>query len=57
MNYNKEYDKCIHDPIYFIEHYVIVNGKHLKLTSFQKLFISKINKHGRKWNDYRFRTS
>lgn len=57
MNYNKEYGKCIHDPIYFIEHYVIVNGKHLKLTSFQKLFISKINKHGRKWNDYRFRTS
>lgn len=46
MNYNDEYDKCIHNPIYFIEHYVIVNGKHLKLTSSQKLFINKTNKHG-----------
>lgn len=57
MDYNTERDKCIHDPVYFIEHYIIVNGKHLKLTPLQKLLINKINKHGRKWNDNRFRTS
>lgn len=44
MNYSEEYDKCIHNPIYFIEHYVTVNRKYLKLTSSQKLFINKINK-------------
>lgn len=32
MEYSAEYKKCIRDPIYFIEHYVIVNGKHITHT-------------------------
>lgn len=45
MEYSAEYKKCIHDPIYFIEHYVIVNGKHI--TQSQKFLLKKLmNKHG-----------
>lgn len=57
MDYNTERDKCIHDPVYFIEHCIIVDGKHLKLTLLQELLINKINKHGRKWNGNRLRIS
>ena len=39
MEYSAEYKKCIHDPIYFIEHYVIVNGKHITLTQSQKALL------------------
>lgn len=41
MEYSAEYKKCIHDPIYFIEHYVIVNGKHISLTPLQKLVLKQ----------------
>ena len=41
MEYNAEYKKCIHDPIYFIERYVIVNGKHITLTPLQKLVLKQ----------------
>ena len=47
MEYSAEYKKCIHNPIYFIEHYVIVNGKHITLTQSQKSLLKKLmNKHG-----------
>lgn len=47
MDYNIERNKCIRDPVYFIEHYVIVNGKHITLTQFQKSLLKKlINKYG-----------
>ena len=47
MEYSAEYKKCIHDPIYFIEHYVIVNGKRITLTQSQKSLLKKLmNKHG-----------
>lgn len=42
MEYSTEYKKCIHDPIYFIEHYVIVNGKHITLTPAQKALLKKL---------------
>lgn len=45
MEYSAEYKKCIHDPIYFMEHYVIVNGKHITLTSYQKKFILNLQKN------------
>lgn len=44
MEYSAEYKKCIHDPIYFIEHYVTVNGKHIVLTSYQKLLLKRFTK-------------
>ena len=44
MEYSAEYKKCIHDPIYFIEHYVIVNGKHITLTPYQKLILKRFTK-------------
>lgn len=44
MEYSAEYKKCIHDPIYFIEHYVIVNGKHITLTQSQKLILKRFTK-------------
>lgn len=47
MEYSAEYKKCIHDPIYFIEHYAVVNGKHITLTQSQKSLLKKLmNKHG-----------
>ena len=39
---NKEYLKCIDDPVYFIEHYcVIINkgNKQIKLNAAQKLLL------------------
>lgn len=47
MEYSAEYKKCIHDPIYFMEHYVIVNGKHIVLKQYQKLFIKKLYEQNR----------
>lgn len=44
MDYSSEYKKCIHDPIHFIEHYVIVNGKHITLTQSQKLILKRFTK-------------
>lgn len=41
MEYSEEYKKCIHDPVYFMEHYVIVNGKHITLTSLQKFILKR----------------
>lgn len=42
MDYSTEYNKCILDPIYFIEHYIIVDGKNIILKPHQKLFIKKL---------------
>ena len=42
MDYNTERDKCIHNPVYFIEHYVTIDGKNIILNSHQKLFIKKL---------------
>lgn len=44
MEYSAEYKKCIDDPIYFMEHYVIVNGKHITLTQSQKLILKRFTK-------------
>ena len=42
---NKEYRKCINDPVYFIEHYYIIltntGNKQIKLNDAQKLFLIK----------------
>ena len=42
---NKEYQKCIDDPAYFIEHYCIIltntGSKQIKLNDAQKLFLIK----------------
>ena len=42
---NKEYRKCINDPVYFMEHYCIIlsnkGNKQIKLNEAQKLFINK----------------
>ena len=41
---NKEYRKCIDDPVYFIEHYCVITNKgnkQIKLNDVQKLFINK----------------
>jgi len=42
---NKEYQKCINDPIYFIEHYCAIltnkENKQIKLNDTQKLFLTK----------------
>jgi hypothetical protein len=38
-----EYNKCLINPIYFIEKYCLVNNKHIKLNSYQKKFIKWIN--------------
>ena len=48
MEYSAEYKKCIHDPIYFIEHYVIVNSKHITLTPYQKLILKRFTKKKKK---------
>lgn len=42
MDYSTEYNKCILDPIYFIEHYIIVDSKNIILKPHQKLFIKKL---------------
>lgn len=31
-----EYKKCLEDPVYFIEHYCLVNGQPIKLKNCQK---------------------
>ena len=41
MEYSAEYKKCIHDPIYFMEHYITVNSKHISLTPLQKLVLKQ----------------
>lgn len=38
-----EYKKCLEDPIYFIEHYCLINGNPIKLNNSQKKFIKWIN--------------
>ena len=38
---HKEYKKCMCDPIYFMEHYITVNGKHISLTPLQKLVLKQ----------------
>ena len=42
---NKEYQKCIDDPVYFIEHYCVIitntGNKQIKLNDAQKLFLMK----------------
>lgn len=45
MKYNIERNKCIQDPIYFIEYYVIVNNKNIVLKPYQKLFIKMLSKN------------
>ena len=42
MGYNTERNKCMCDPIYFIEHYIMFKGKHIVLKQYQKLFIKKL---------------
>ena len=37
----QEYLKCLKDPIYFIENYVLVNNKKIKLSNLQKQAIIK----------------
>lgn len=39
----KNYKKYLEDPVYFIEHYCLINGKHIKLKDYQKKFIKWIN--------------
>ena len=39
---NKEYLKCINDPVYFIEHYCVITNKgnkQIKLNAAQKLLL------------------
>ena len=41
---NKEYLKCIDDPVYFIEHYCVITNKgnkQIKLNAAQKIFLTK----------------
>lgn len=42
---NKEYQKCIDDPVYFIENYCTIltntGNKQIKLNEAQKLFLIK----------------
>lgn len=42
---NKEYLKCINDPVYFIEHYCVMltnkGNKQIKLNAAQKLLFMK----------------
>ena len=45
MEYSAEYKKCIHDPIYFMEHYIVVNGKHITLTQCQKFILKRLKHH------------
>lgn len=44
MEYNTELNRCIRDPIYFMEHYITINGKNIVLTPYQKLFLKRINR-------------
>lgn len=42
---NKEYRKCIDDPVYFIEHYCVITNKgnkQIKLNEAQKNILIKI---------------
>lgn len=42
---NKEYQKCIDDTVYFIEHYCVMltnkANKQIKLNAAQKIFLTK----------------
>lgn len=42
MEYSVEYKKCKHDVVYFVEHYVTVNGKNIVLTQLQKSLLRKL---------------
>ena len=47
MEYSAEYKKCIQDPIYFMEHYAIVNDKRITLAQSQKSLLKRLmSKHG-----------
>lgn len=39
----KELEKCKKDIIYFVEHYLTINKKHIKLNNAQKNFIQFLN--------------
>lgn len=52
MNYNIERNKCIRDPVYFIEHYVTINGKNIILNSHQKSHIKKLYEQNRTTQRY-----
>ena len=52
MDYNTEYNKCIRDPIYFIEHYVTLNDQNIILNSHQKLHIKKLYEQNRTTQRY-----
>ena len=34
-----EKERCLKDPIYFIENYCLINGEHIKLKDSQKKYI------------------
>lgn len=38
----KNYKKCLEDPVYFIEHYCLINGNPIKLKDYQKAFIKYV---------------
>lgn len=42
---SKEYQKCIDDPVYFIEHYCVIltnkGNNQIKLNEAQKIFLTK----------------
>ena len=40
----EEYKKCLEDPIYFIEKYCLLIGKHIKLKDYQKAFIKYVSR-------------
>ena len=42
-NIKEEYIKCIEDPIYFIEHYILVNNEHIVLKDYQKKLLKLQN--------------
>lgn len=52
MDYNIERNKCIRDPIYFIEHYVTIDGKNIILNSHQKSHIKKLYEQNRTTQRY-----
>lgn len=44
MEYSKEYKKCKHNVVYFVEHYVTVDGKNIVLTQLQKALLRKLTR-------------
>lgn len=41
----KELDRCKNDILYFLEHYCLINGVHIKLKDYQKDMLIEFNKH------------